>query len=367
MLYPTHFYNAQTRKILVAFANLLKDIDVVRKDGNTNEIHRERVPITYSSKAKFIQRLVQDLNASKDIALKLPRIAFNLQGFAYSPERKVNTRRKFHFQDGDNSRSWTYGPLAYDMDFEVTVTAKTQEEALQIIEQIVPFFTPDYNVSVRLLDDQTESFNIPFSLVSVAPDDQYDGPFEDNRVITWTLNFVGKAILFGPLRTTGKIRAVLVNYYDLDTQSLTITDVKYGTDLDNIDEILDYDNTSGIPGITTPSSSETTNANVVSATQGTALSTTLQLIDDQDAPIDLTGVSLRGWIRKNLSSSDFRNLTISVVGTPTNGQISIAMTGANTSKLSLGDHIYEIEIDFPDGSSDRGASGIVRVSPKTID
>lgn len=361
MLYPSHFYNKQSRKYILGLVSLLRDISVIRTDDTGKELHRERVPVAFASKEKFVQRYIQDKNLDKEIAIKLPRISIDLSGIAYSPERKLNTRNKLLNREGDVVKSWSYIPVPYDLDFEVGIYAKTHDEAFQIVEQIIPFFTPDYNVAIKPLTDNEMSIDIPYNLVSVAPAIEYEGTFEDRRVVIWSMAITAKAQYFGPERTTGKIKAVIANLYDQDTNSLLEANVKYGTDEDDINTIIDWDG-STIPGVDTPATSDSSNPNVLSITQGVAFSDSLVLLDENDDPVDLTGASVRAWMRKNVSSADFKDFTASVNSPETNGEVSLSMSDTLTGRLVPGSYIYEVEIDKSDGSVERGASGTVTVS-----
>lgn len=367
MLYPKHFYNKQIRKIAIAFASLFNTIDVQRYSGDS-VLHQERVPIIYSNKAKFIQRIAQDLNEDNKIAIKLPRIAFEINGFAYSPERKTSSKRKLQFIDNTQNKGWSYNAVPYDLDFTMTIVSKSQGEAHQIVEQIIPFFTPDYTISVKMLDDIEQSVDIPISLVSVAPDDSYDGPFEDGRVITWTLNFVAKAYFFGPVRrSTGpsgsdnRIKAVIVNYYDFDTNTLITTDGVYDNN-GTIDTIFDYD---GNPNIDILNQDNTQTPSPVQSTltinKGEVFDSNIVLLDNDDNPLDLTTSTVRAWMRSGLSSSDFVDFTVTYVDRAT-GSISLNLSTDTTKELNVGNSIYEIDIDRADGSTLRGASGTIKVN-----
>lgn len=366
MLYSSHFYNGQSRKYILGMVNLLRNINVVRTDANGDELNRERVPIAFASKEKFVQRYIQDKNLDKEIAIKLPRISVDLAGVAYAPERKLNHRNRVRFQDGEDVRNWSYTPMPYDFDFEVGIYTKSHDEAFQIIEQILPFFTPDYTVTMKLVDNVEDSFDIPYSLVGVAPAVEYEGTFEDRRVVMWNLSFTAKGMMFGPRRTSSKIKAVITNLYDQDTNQVLQSNVSYGTDANDITTILDWDG-SDIPGVDTPVDSGASNPNVLAITQGSAFSDSLILLDESDDPVNLTGATVRAWMRRNISSADFTDFTVVNTTPETSGEITLSLTTAQTGKLSPGSYIYEIEIDRTDGSVERGTSGVVTVSLPALD
>lgn len=209
-LYNKFFYNEVIRKYVASFGSLFSNIYVIRKNTAGTEIGREIVPLTYAPKEKFIQRLEQDKNGDTKVAVKLPHIAFEISSYTYDPDRKITSKRRI-CQPGENGTDFFYNPVPYNIDFTMYVFAKTQEEGLQIIEQIVPFFTPDYPLTLKLTDLDTYKQDTPISLVSISSEDTYEGRFEERRSIIWTLSFVLKGYLIGPKRTANRILSASLN------------------------------------------------------------------------------------------------------------------------------------------------------------
>ena len=221
MLGNNHFYNRTIRKMVVSFGTLFNDIVLVRynKDG-TKEFERTRVPLAYGAKEKFITRLNQDPTLTKSIATSLPRMSFDLQGMSYDSSRKqLSTMKNFAFNTTSNSVNTQYVPVPYNFDFTLSIYVRNQEDGTQILEQILPFFTPDFTVTVDLVPSMDQKYDIPIILNSVSPEVDYEGDLLTTRMIVWTLNFTLKGYIFPPVNTTGKlIKQAETNIY-IDSQT----------------------------------------------------------------------------------------------------------------------------------------------------
>jgi hypothetical protein len=183
------------------FGNLFNEIQVDRFDSTGTRIQSVNVPIAYGPKQKFIERYFGDPNLTKSIATTLPRLGFEFTSMSYAPQRKLNTGHKYikgTIQSG-NSFDSTYVPVPYDLNFSLHALVKNAEDGVQIVEQIVPFFTPDWVVTVKVLPQLGINLDIPIELSGINSTDEYEGDFESQRVITWQLDFVVKGYLFGPV------------------------------------------------------------------------------------------------------------------------------------------------------------------------
>ena len=215
-LYKNHFYHQHIKNYTVVMGSLLNGIDVVRYKQDGTEDSRETVPVTYANKEKFVQRLLSDPNLDRQVAIKLPRISFELVSMQYDPSRKLSGKLQFAYQNGANKTFSVYTPVAYDFTYTVSIIAKTQTDALQIVEQIVPFFTPDYTVHMKAIDSPNITYDVPVSLLSVSNSDSYDGEFDNRRMLVWSMVFLIKGFLFSPVRESGKIKEIDLTFYDKD-------------------------------------------------------------------------------------------------------------------------------------------------------
>ena len=226
-IYKKHFYHGLIKSYTVVMGHMLDGIDVVRFKPDGSEDSRVRVPVVHSNKEKFIQRILSDENLTRQPAIVLPRIAFELQGMMYNPSRKISGKHQFAYATTDNSTSSVYTPVPYDFEFTASIIAKTHTDALQIVEQIVPFFTPDYHVTFRGIGDPTIEYDVGITLDTVANDDNYAGEFEDRRMIIWTLSFVMNGFLFGPIRNGSLIKEVDVSLFGMNELSKPVAHQNY--------------------------------------------------------------------------------------------------------------------------------------------
>jgi hypothetical protein len=199
MLGNSHFYNRTIRKVVVAFGTLFNDILLVRYDKSNNSQLQFRVPLSYGPKEKYITRLNSDPTLTKSVATVLPRMSFNLDGLAYDPSRKqITTLQNFNLTNtGVVSQ---YSPVPYDFDFSFSIYVRNTEDGAQILEQILPFFTPDFNVTVDFINQIGKKYDMPVILNSVASSVEYEGDFSTTRLIIWDLSFTAKGYIWPPVK-----------------------------------------------------------------------------------------------------------------------------------------------------------------------
>jgi hypothetical protein len=205
MLNSNVYYHGIIRKCIVGFGSLFSDIYIDRKQGDSvtgTTIQRLQIPLAYAPKEKWIVRIEQDPTLENHTYTSLPRMSFEILGYNYDPARKVNRMQQIKCGDGTGSVSTMYTPVPYNIDMSLYILTKTQEDGLQIIEQILPTFTPEYTLTINAVPDMNVKLDIPIILNSVAVNDEYDGDFQTRRFVTHTLNFQMKVNLFGPI--TGK-------------------------------------------------------------------------------------------------------------------------------------------------------------------
>ena len=205
MLGNKHFYNRTIRRIVVAFGTLFNDIQMVRYDKTGNiEYEKIRVPLSYAPKEKFITRLKSDPSLNKSINTTLPRMSFDMTGLTYDSSRKQSTLTKnFSINAATNSINTQYAPIPYNFDFSLSIYVRNMEDGTQILEQILPFFTPDFTVTVSLVPNMTQKYDLPVILNSVTPEFDYEGDMLTTRTLIWTLTFTVRGYIFPPVDTSG--------------------------------------------------------------------------------------------------------------------------------------------------------------------
>lgn len=214
MLNNNVFYHGIIRKSIVAFGRLFSDIYIDRKQGDSvtgTTIQRLQIPLAYAPKEKWLVRIEQDPDLQNNTYVSLPRMSFEIIGYAYDPTRKVNRMQQIKCGDGTGSVSTMYTPVPYNLDLSLYVLTKTQEDGLQIIEQILPTFTPEYTMTINAVPDMNVKLDVPIILNSVSVTDEYDGDFQTRRFVTHTLNFQMKINLFGAVTGRNVIDTVNAN------------------------------------------------------------------------------------------------------------------------------------------------------------
>lgn len=198
MLSKIPFYYSTTRLMVIAVGGLFSNIFCVTKDKNKVTQKIVNVPIAYANKDKFIVRLTQDPGLNEDSQITLPRLAFEIVGNEYDSVRQLNKINKTLSTKNDRL-VFSYAPVPYNISFNLYSFTRTQEDNLQIFEQIVPYFTPDINLSIKVKQNPDEIQDCQFILNSISTDDSYDGSFEDRRYIITTYSFTLKMFYYGPM------------------------------------------------------------------------------------------------------------------------------------------------------------------------
>jgi hypothetical protein len=214
MLNNNVYYHGIIRKCIVGFGTLFSDIYIDRKQGDSvtgTTIQRLQIPLAYAPKEKWLVRIEQDPTLENHTYVSLPRMSFEILGYNYDPARKVNRMQQIKCGDGSGSVSTMYTPVPYNIDVSLYILTKTQEDGLQIIEQILPTFTPEYTLTINAVPDMNVKIDVPIILNSVAVNDEYDGDFQTRRFVTHTLNFQMKVNLFGAISDRNVIQEVSAN------------------------------------------------------------------------------------------------------------------------------------------------------------
>ena len=216
------FYHETVRKVVVAFGTMFNDIHLVRKNNDGDFIQTMKVPLAYGPRQKFLVRLREDADLTKQVAVTLPRIGFEITGLSYDPGRKLNRVQQFRKVKGTTTKQLDvqYMPVPYNVDFELYILSKQSDDALQIVEQILPYFQPDYTVTINDNTDMGIKRDVPVILNTVGYEDDYEGEFTARRSIIYTLAFTAKFYLYGPVTSSKVIKTVQVDQYtDLPDQS----------------------------------------------------------------------------------------------------------------------------------------------------
>ena len=217
-----YFYNEIFRKTIISFGTLFNDLSIKHTDSDGNK-SESKVPLAYGPIGKFLARLEQSPNLNKSVAMTLPRMSFEFTGLTYDPTRKVTTTQQITVKDPDTETTTkkVFMPVPYNMQFELNIMCKLNDDALQIVEQILPFFQPSYNLTVNLVSEINEKRDIPVVLENVSFQDEYEGDFTSRRVLYYTLRFTAKTYLFGPVTSASKdiIKTASVRYLAGGSQS----------------------------------------------------------------------------------------------------------------------------------------------------
>ena len=211
------FYHETMRNVIVAFGTLFNNIHLVRKNNSGNIIQTMKVPLAYGPRQKWLTRLDADASLDSKVAITLPRLGFEIQNLSYDPSRKLNRVQKFKKVKSSSSDSnkldTQYMPVPYNLDIELYAMAKNSDDALQIVEQILPYFQPDYTLTIKDMTDMGIKRDIPIILNSVNYEDNYRGDFGERRAIIYTLGFTSKFYLYGPVTSAKVIKTVQVDQY----------------------------------------------------------------------------------------------------------------------------------------------------------
>jgi len=226
-----YFYNEILRRTIISFGSLFNEISIKHNDSSDNVVSVIKVPLAYGPTQKFLARLEQSADLNKSTSMTLPRMSFEFTGLVYDPSRKVTTTQQFVVKDPTNGTETKkmYMPVPYNMQFELSIMTKLNDDMLQIVEQILPYFQPAYNLTVELVEDIKEKRDIPIVLENITMQDDYEGDFTSRRVLLYTLRFTAKTYLFGPVSSASKdiIKKATISYLTGTDVSNTTREITY--------------------------------------------------------------------------------------------------------------------------------------------
>jgi len=239
----TYFYHQIIRKTVTAFGTLFNDIYIEHQNSSDVGISQMKVPLGYGPMQKFLARIEQQAELNKPIQITLPRISFEMTSIQYDPTRKANVTQTFKTCGNGDTIKKVYMPVPYNIGFQLNIMTKLQDDALQIVEQILPNFQPSFNLTVDLVDSIGEKRDIPVVLDNVSFTDDYEGDYSTRRTLIYTLNFTAKTYLFGPISdsTDGLIRKVQVDMYASTNTATAKREMRYTLLPDPIDAGPDDD------------------------------------------------------------------------------------------------------------------------------
>ena len=224
-MFGTYFYHQTSRKMVVAFGSLFNNIEVRRTDSSNAVVEVIKIPLSYGPKDKMLVRISSDPNLNPKVALTVPRMGFELTSMTYDGARKLNTMNR-NVKKGTTGLKIQFHPVPYNWDFSLYIFVKNAEDGTQILEQILPYFTPEFTVTMALVSSMGEKRDIPLVLNSVTSEDTYEGDFATRRSIIWTLSFLMKGFLYPSITDNAKV----ITTSQVDTHlmsSVTTTDPIY--------------------------------------------------------------------------------------------------------------------------------------------
>ena len=224
----TYYYHEIIRKTIISFGTLFNDIHIRHDDSAGNSYSEIKVPLAYGPSQKFLARLEQQADLNKPVQTTLPRMSFEMSSIQYDSTRKSGVTQTFKATDGVNLKK-VYMPVPYNIGFQLNILSKLNDDALQIVEQILPYFQPSFNLTVDLVNSIGEKRDVPIILDNISFQDDYEGDFSTRRALIYTLNFTAKTYLFGPVSDTtdGLIRKVQVDTYGSTNISTAKREMRY--------------------------------------------------------------------------------------------------------------------------------------------
>lgn len=238
------FYWGTVRKAIVAFGNIFNNLNIDRRDDNGAVIQTIRVPLSYAPTQKFLSRIKQlpDPATESRMEVVLPRMSFEMTTIQYDPSRKIAPTQQNRISNtSTNTLTMQYAPAPYNLGMSLYLYSRNQDDALQVVEQILPYFNPDFNLTLKAIPALNIKNDMQIILDTVSYQDDYEADYLTRRMIIWQLAFTVKLNFFGPAERQGIIRTSVANTFkkeDLTNQttgytvSVNPTTAKPGDDID---------------------------------------------------------------------------------------------------------------------------------------
>lgn len=216
-MFGSEYYHETIRRYVIVFGTMFNDLVVWRRNNAGDIVKRIKVPVAYGPRAKFLSRLRQDPNLTKGDAISLPRMSFQISGYNYDPMRKLPTAGQIRAPSANSEiNASIYNPVPWNIDFELSIYVLNAEDGTQLLEQILPYFTPEWTNTMKLVDDLDLRMDIPVVLNSVITEDTYEDSYENRRTIIHTLSFTMKGYMFGPVRNRAIINTANTRTFVVD-------------------------------------------------------------------------------------------------------------------------------------------------------
>lgn len=241
-MFGDHFYHATMRKSVAVFGTLFNNLKVIRKAADGSVLNQIRVPLAYGPKQKFLARLDQETGFDAPMAIKLPRMAFEITSLTIDSTQKLAKRNQvveLHASDVTKKKVIKHFN-AYDIGMSLYIMAKNQDDGLQIVEQILPYFSPEYNVTIKPIDGWNHKQDVAVILNNVAIDDQYEGEFTERRVLIYQLDFTMKMKFYGPTGDSKIIREINLDFHDKDVTTKLFEEMDFTINPTTADEDDSY-------------------------------------------------------------------------------------------------------------------------------
>ena len=224
-----YYYHEIIRKTIIAFGTLFNDIHVRHTDQAGNAAGELKVPLAYGPSQKFLARLTQQADLNKPVQITMPRMSFEMTSIDYDSSRKSSLVQTFKTCDDGSKVKKVFMPVPYNIGFELNVLSKLNDDSLQILEQILPYFQPHFNLTIDLVESIGEKRDIPIVLESINFQDDYEGNFDTRRALIHTLRFTAKTYLFGAIADSsdGLIRKVQVDMYSDTNRKTAKREMRY--------------------------------------------------------------------------------------------------------------------------------------------
>lgn len=326
MAIANHFYNETTRKYVAVFGTVFNQIKITRAKTDGTVVQDLIVPLSYGPAQKFLARLEQDPNINRKSAISLPRMSFEMTSLNYDPERKIGQTQKIMRTNAEETgqRGFTYVGAPYNLEFTLSIMTKYTEDAAKIMEQIIPFFQPDFTQTVKLIPD-IDPLDIPIILNSVTTEEIYEGDFIERRSVMYTLSFTMKGWYFGPQRKAKVIKFIDTNFYDgVETNApfLEGVDIRPGLDSNG-------DPVRGQGGVTATASATVANGLVTAVTvvnngEGYSSNNTVQVTIAPPSVVNATATAVT-------SNTTISSISITEGGGYYTSVPSVSITAPNAS------------------------------------
>ena len=221
-MFGGHFYHSKTKKAVALFGRLFNNINVIRQNSSGAVISQLKIPLSYAPKQKYLERIRENPNLTDDtqVAIKLPRMSFEITSISYDAQRQLAKVGNFNTLSSDGStskRQKFFTPVPYSINFQLNAYAKSQDDALQIVEQILPTFNPQYALTIKPFATEYPTFkeDIQVIIQGVSFSDDFEGAMEQRRTIIYTMDFEMKLSYHGPIADTSVIRDVKAKVFDI--------------------------------------------------------------------------------------------------------------------------------------------------------